>query len=163
MTEPNKDLIRRLRQHDGMLGFLVEEAADALTALQDRVRELEDALQPFSDRLRGQEKTDLELNKYTLVQNSLLVRARAALTAAPSPEGMNGWLPIETAPHNQRVLIAQDGAPPHDEAAMAWLDRMDDQFYYSPQGGIVSWTPTHWRPLHDPPSPTPQTEPRREG
>ena len=34
MSEPvSADLIRRLRQHDGHLGHLVEEAADALEAL----------------------------------------------------------------------------------------------------------------------------------
>lgn len=63
---------------------------------------------------------------------------------------MADWKPIGTCPHNQRVLI-QNNASPDDEIAMAWLDRMDDVFYYAPQGGIVYWKPTHWMPIPDPP------------
>lgn len=46
------------------------------------------------------------------------------------------WNKIETVPYNQRVIIAQNGELPSDEMALAWLDRMDGQFYYAPQGGL---------------------------
>ena len=75
--------------------------------------------------------------------------AKAALEAADAA----AWQPIETAPHNQRIVLQQNGSPPNDEIAIAWWDRSDDQFYYAPQGGVVPWTPTHWRPLPEPPQP----------
>jgi hypothetical protein len=51
------------------------------------------------------------------------------------------WKPIETAPTNLRVMIASD-----DEMAMGWLDVIDNQWYYAPQGGLVKqWIPTKWQ------------------
>lgn len=38
MGEPEKDIVLRLRQHDGMLGFLVEEAADEIERLREVLR-----------------------------------------------------------------------------------------------------------------------------
>lgn len=61
------------------------------------------------------------------------------------------WQLIEDAPHNQRLIVSQDGKAPNDECAMAWLDRIDDQWYYAPQGGVLYWKPTHWMPLPAPP------------
>lgn len=56
------------------------------------------------------------------------------------------WQPIETAPHNERVLI-QANNESTDEIAMGWWDIGDNRWYYAPQGGLVQWTPTHWQPI----------------
>lgn len=61
----------------------------------------------------------------------------------PTLNSENSWKPIETAPVNQRVLVASG-----DEMAMGWLDAIDLQWYYAPQGGLVTrWIPTKWTPL----------------
>jgi hypothetical protein len=61
------------------------------------------------------------------------------------------WRAIKSVPHNQRVIVAQDGKPPNDEIAIAWKDRLDDAWYYAPQGGRLWWLPTHWMPIPDEP------------
>lgn len=61
------------------------------------------------------------------------------------------WRPIETAPYNRRILISESSAPPRDECAMAWLDIIDSTFYYSPQGGVVTWKPTWWMDIPETP------------
>jgi len=63
---------------------------------------------------------------------------------------MDKWQPIETAPHNKRILI-QSNTASCNEMAMAWWDRSDDKLYYAPQGGLVQWKPTHWMPIPEPP------------
>lgn len=63
----------------------------------------------------------------------------------------NKWRPIESAPTNQRILVQKDRDDTPDEIAMAWLDRIDGQFWYSPQGGVMPWKPTHWMPVPDGP------------
>lgn len=57
---------------------------------------------------------------------------------------MTNWQKFDTAPTNRRILIVQDGPPPNDELAIAWLDRIDGLLYYAPQMGLVPWVPTHW-------------------
>ena len=66
-----------------------------------------------------------------------------------------GWFQIETVPENKRVYVYGwhvNHSPPYDEEAMAWKDRMDGRWYYAPQGGLIDWTPTHWRNLHAAPA-----------
>lgn len=63
---------------------------------------------------------------------------------------MSDWQPIETAPKNQRVII-QANHDATDECAMGWWDEIDGNWYYSPQGHIVQWKPTHWQPIPAPP------------
>ncbi len=59
----------------------------------------------------------------------------------------NGERTIASAPQNERVLIEGINHFGADEMAMAWLDRIDNRWYYAPQGGLVEWSPTHWQPL----------------
>ena len=54
--------------------------------------------------------------------------------------------PIATAPSNYRVLIYN-----HREMAMAWKDRIDGKWYYSPQGGLVQFEPEVWCNIPEPP------------
>lgn len=60
---------------------------------------------------------------------------------------VDAWSTIDGAPQNQRVLIQGYNHVGADEMAMAWLDRIDNRWYYAPQGGLVQWTPTHWREI----------------
>lgn len=53
------------------------------------------------------------------------------------------WNPVESAPTNTRLLVAGD-----DEMAMGWLDRIDNRWYYAPQGGWITWEITQW--MHPP-------------
>lgn len=64
-----------------------------------------------------------------------------------NPNESNGWRAIDSAPKNERVLIEGCNHLDADEMAMAWLDRIDNRWYYAPQGGMVEWTPTYWRPI----------------
>jgi hypothetical protein len=61
------------------------------------------------------------------------------------------WQLIATAPYNQRIIVSEGSEPPCDEIAIVWLDRIDDTFYYAPQGGVLPWMPTHWMPLPEAP------------
>lgn len=71
----------------------------------------------------------------------------ATLTAEMSGAD-DGWQPIETAPNNLRILVEKSiDANGPDEIAMAWLDRGDGKFWYSPQGGMLNWAPQRWRHL----------------
>jgi hypothetical protein len=64
------------------------------------------------------------------------------------------WQPIESAPTNERIIVSESSEPPRDEIAIAWLDIIDGKFFYAPQGGLLSWAPTHWMPLPPLPEPT---------
>ena len=68
-------------------------------------------------------------------------------TVPPAGSGTNERHAIDTAPTNQRVLIEGRNHVDADEMAMAWLDRIDNRWYYAPQGGLVQWNPTHWRKI----------------
>lgn len=56
------------------------------------------------------------------------------------------WQPISTAPPNERVLVASA-----EEIAMGWKDLIDGRWYHVPQGGYLTFEPTHWQSI--PPSP----------
>ena len=56
------------------------------------------------------------------------------------------WQPIDTVPTNTRVFVYDAKT---DETAISWKDLIDGRFYYAPQGGILTFVPTHWRHLHD--------------
>lgn len=60
---------------------------------------------------------------------------------------LNPWRSIDCAPTNQRVLIEGRNHLGADEMAMAWLDRIDQRWYYAPQGGLVQWSPIFWQSL----------------
>ena len=78
--------------------------------------------------------------------------ARAAVTAYLAEAG-DGWMPIETAPHSQMLLIANSGwgyvdrqiACRRDYAESGWVDQFAQPIH-------VAAKPTHWRPLPAPPA-----------
>lgn len=55
--------------------------------------------------------------------------------------------PANTVPKNTRVLVYGTNHQGAEECAMAWLDRIDKQWYYAPQGGLLPWNPTYWNPI----------------
>lgn len=72
-------------------------------------------------------------------------QARALLSAS-QPVAGQGWMPIETAPHNERVLVYSEGL---DEVTIGWQDRIDGKWYFAPQGGVIPWVLTGWRRLYE--------------
>ena len=56
----------------------------------------------------------------------------------------------EDAPHNLRVLIYGTNHLGADECAMAWRDRIDNKWYYAPQGSLVQWKPDTWTDIPKP-------------
>ena len=59
--------------------------------------------------------------------------------------------PEETAPKNRRLIIFGHMPAGHDEMAMAWKDRMDEQWYFAPQGGLVPFVVEQWCEVPEPP------------
>lgn len=62
----------------------------------------------------------------------------------------DGWRTIDSAPTNERVLIQANNRAT-DECAVGWFDLISQRWFYAPQGGHVTWHPTHWMPLPSPP------------
>lgn len=63
---------------------------------------------------------------------------------------MSALQPVETAPLNERVLVRgihSETHSGHSECAMAWRDRINNKWYYAPNGGLIVWTVTDWMPL----------------
>lgn len=64
-TKPDvADLIRRLKQHDGHLGCLVDEAAGGLESLQAELAKARDVIRPFAeiaDNYADQEDDDFDV------------------------------------------------------------------------------------------------------
>lgn len=86
-------------------------------------------------------------------------RHRAALCdppSSPSPAphvGMGGWLPIETAPTDGRVVIGFDPIDAEDrESPLGGIEfmRMVDGEWRDPETCLMR--PTHWLPLPSPPT-----------
>lgn len=80
-------------------------------------------------------------------------RARAGEGCPINGPAFPEWQPIASAPHNRRVLV-QINKGAVSEIAMGWWDIIDGQWYYSPQGRVIDWKPTHWMSLPEPPGPS---------
>ena len=79
-----------------------------------------------------------------------LIADLEALTPARLDAHGGTHRPIASAPENKRVLIFGKMPEGHDEMAMAWKDRLDGNWYYAPQGGVVRFTPTMWCDVPEP-------------
>ena len=85
------------------------------------------------------------------------VRARFLEQAAPVVAGMREpWLPIETAPLDQAILLAVNGevVPGFWRASEApWPWVVLDRYEADSIDGFARTSPTHWQPLPQPPQP----------
>jgi hypothetical protein len=70
------------------------------------------------------------------------------LLAAPAPAGDDAWLPIESAPKDEEIVL---WGPKWINPGAGCI--ADDGAAYEPMGGAeLSPKPTHWQPLPQPPS-----------
>lgn len=129
---------------DGLVDQVAKDRADWLldavaTATQNRCF------------LRGDPEYDEVAGEALLLNAEKAIRA--AIAAMPPAGRVEEWQPIETAPKDRWILVAEEQieAPPYDAYAARWHD---DGYWMARCGQYVTQSPepTHWRLLHEPPA-----------
>jgi len=82
----------------------------------------------------------------------LFFNKKGKLVRKPMP---SPWQPIETVPHNTKVLVWRSGPPSHAEyLTSAWYGQSCDEHsprWHNYTDGPFAFAPSHWMPLPAPP------------
>jgi len=83
-------------------------------------------------------------------EDALRIGLRAMLTSAPPAPSVGGWMPIETAPKDEPILV---GPTKRMNICVAMNHSRDGWVTETCSEWISIYTPTHWMPLPSPPTP----------